>query len=133
MPKRIDFSGRPRRDKRLRLAGLLETWRGRLLLEQWSITVVFELRQHPDNRLAAIDVSEQYSDMTVHVYPEFWQWPPKYQERSLVHELCHALVNRFANVANRGRHRRLEGDEITDAEENLTEQLTNIIWDAFEP
>ena len=126
---RLVFRGRTRRQRRALIEQIVTTWRERLLLEHWSFEVLL-LREPPaDVALARITVNERYNDGLIEIHPEFWLQTKSTQSRVLLHEIVHALTNRLSVVGARAPKRTLE---LIDAEENLTEHITNIVWDAYE-
>ena len=132
MAKRIVFRSRTRKERRALIEGIVSRWRERLLLDHWSFDVIL-LRERPgDTAIARVTLNERYSDAVIEIHPDFWTHTPETQSRVLLHELAHALTNRIATLGRRGKKRLLNDDELTDAEENLTEHIANIVWDAYE-
>ena len=132
MAKRIVFRGRTRKQRRAVIEAIVCRWRERLLLDHWSFDVIL-LREPPaDPSIARVTLNERYNDGVIEIHPDFWNHPRETQNRVLLHELVHALTNRIGTLGKRGKKRLLLDDELTDAEENLTERITNIVWDAYE-
>lgn len=137
MPKatRIEFAGRPRRDKKARIRAIILKWRERLNVAEWSFVVTFEKKSMPSDpgTAACIIPAERYSDARVQIFPEFWAEPRITQERTLVHELSHVPLNRVANLLERLKKLSdvATGDVIEDTFEKFTEHFSNVVWDAF--
>jgi hypothetical protein len=136
MRRRIVFDGRPRRDRRKILRRVVELWRERLLLDHWSVDVELRSKPHskdPDHVLASIKHNERYNDMAAVVYPRFWLETQDEQSRAMLHEMAHGMTNRVANLLARLPKAGLATEEeIEDAEENLVEHITNVVWDAYD-
>lgn len=136
MRRRISFDGRPRHPGRERLRRLVELWRERLLMEHWSVSVEISQKPHrtdPLCTLATIKHNERYNDSAAKIYPRFWLDSAPEQSRVILHEMVHGVTNRVANLLARLPKSGLATEEeIEDAEENLVEHITNIVWDAWD-
>lgn len=133
---RIIFAGRPDKERVRRVRAMLLKWRSRLLVEDWTLTVTFHpkpLGTDSERHLAHVDVSERYKSGRVHVYPPMWEEPAIEQERTLVHEMIHAPINRVGNILDRAVKAGIAtAEEVDDAYEELTEHFTNVVWDAYD-
>lgn len=132
---RIVFEGRPTKERREKLLHMIAKWRSRLLIEDWTFNVVTHRNLHhrdPDEHLAHVNVSEKYKTGTVHFYPTLWKEAPETRERTVMHEMIHAPVNRVGNILDRAVAAGVASkDEVDAAYEELTEYMANLAWDAY--
>lgn len=134
--RRISFSGRWNKSEKERIRRILAKWRKRLLLEDWTFSVEIvgkPSKDGPDTILADVNPLERYRSAHIRIYPRFWLEARQEQERSLVHEVIHAPINRVHNLIHRLVAADLANrDEVEAAVEQLTEHWTNVAWDAYQ-
>ena len=112
----------------------VELWRARLMLSTWSVNIEFSETPREDDPAPFADVTakHRYSEMSIVIYPRFWQEAREVQQRVLMHEMIHCVTDRVHNlIERRVAKRRVTEDEKLDAVENLTETITNIVWAAY--
>lgn len=123
--------------QRTKLTRWLNKWQRRLCLSDWTIQCEFS-DECPHDAPAGMSVRAaafpSYRYLTLHVtlYPDFWKDSDEDQERTIVHELVHAVTNHTRElIIRRVAKKRVTDEEAADANERLTEAVTNIVWKAY--
>jgi hypothetical protein len=101
----------------LELSQLMDEWIKTLGLDYWSIETSYLARkcEHSENTRAEVSCSWEYRNAVVTFYlGASVEDSPDEREYSLVHELCHCLVNPMSRGANKTHHRKNEESVVTD-------------------
>lgn len=115
----------------------VEKWRKRLLLDQWTIKIIFMEEPHETDTVDACTNASalplhQYTHLEIAIYPNFWIESEEEQEHTLVHELVHAITWRTkALLLRRVMKRRVTEHEVEDANELLTTHIARILQEAY--
>jgi hypothetical protein len=122
-------------DKR-RVERWKRVWQRRLLLQAWTIEIRYnedELREGATHAIMAIATPKhRYTNLVIEVYQDFWNEPVDEQERIFAHEVVHAITDHTKDlIFRRVQKKRVTEDEALDANEKLTEHITNIVWRAY--
>jgi len=109
-------------------------WRKRLLLQHWTVHITFCNIQCEDADVRAeVDLNRTYLEICIKIFPEFWKDTLITQERTIIHELVHTIVQPLKLKAHEKRKLSFkEIDNIQKEVEYLTEYITNLLWDAYE-
>jgi hypothetical protein len=75
----------------------VEMWRPRLLLHNYTFTYQWHSRPCKDDTDEDVHFAQCLAafagfDAELHVYPAFWKLAPDLQQKTIVHELLHALA-----------------------------------------
>lgn len=113
----------------------VKLWRSRLLLQHWTIHVEFTEEQ-PSNDphcRASVHASERYLSVYIKIHPKYWDDAVNEQERTILHELFHIIVDLLYTLAWKGNSfSKKQAKKVTTENERLTETFTNLLWDAYE-
>jgi hypothetical protein len=106
---------------------MVRVWTPRLLLNEWTIEVLFASENCEDGAFAECQSSTMYLDANIIIYPKFWTEPYDKWEDIVVHELVHCLTARVSNMLDSALQGRLYN--VRDIEfniEQLTQRITNV-------
>lgn len=125
--------------QRTKLTRWLRKWQRRLCLSDWTITCQFADQEDPSPNRHESEVTaasafpqHRYMTLTITVYPFFWTLGDEDQERTIVHELAHAIADHTNTLVHRRvALKRVTAEEAVDANERLAETIANIAWKAY--
>lgn len=111
---------------------ILERWRRRLLLNEWTIDVDWMTQDAQDGVYATIFPDCVYKHARIQIRPRWCRQGRKEREAALVHELAHCLVQGLAQLGLDLRAGKLVTEEQhTRAVETLTQRIVNaVLWKA---
>ncbi len=113
---------------RKKLLKLLEEWKEKLFLHQWTICVGYMHKDDEQGTLADIEAKHEYFDATVRIFPSFWAMPEERRESTLVHELVHAVLSPIASAyEDMSEGKFVSQTSFGKLNEFTTQHVTNII------
>lgn len=123
--------------QRTKLTRWLNKWQRRLCLSDWTINCEFATAAHEEDQpplsaRATALASYRYLTLHITIYPDFWKDSDEEQERTVVHEMAHAITNHTRElIVRRVARKRVTDEEAADANERLTEHVCNVVWKAY--
>lgn len=77
-----------------RVQGYISKWADVLFLSHWSWEVGYMPQDDGEKgTLADIEAQPEYLSARIRIFPCFWTLSAERQERTIVHELCHAVIS----------------------------------------
>jgi len=111
----------------------LQTWRRRLLLNEWYFNLDYPLQDvgMSDDRsvLCEVSVDPVYLKANIKVFPAWFTRSKDVREHALVHEMCHCFTQEVWNLMDSQHngvtvHAHMQRDSI----ERLTQRITNAVF-----
>ncbi len=123
---------------RVRLEAYVTLWKARLLMDQWRVYLEYrdhydaepgeEVADDRDSPLAHTEARYAYSKMTIAIYPNFMMQEPVEQEKTIVHEMIHGLLDGMNELINLGQDGKLVTyDHFHAVVEQATEHLATVM------
>lgn len=100
-------------------------------LRQWQVRVRLSRTEDPDdpNSYARVWPHPRYMSLRLVVYPHFWTQDEEAQERTILHELAHAVTEPLQEMINRAGGGKASEDAIEECVERATEHIAAIVWE----
>jgi len=120
-------------DKKSKIVNpLIKKWRGWLLLNEWYIGTGFveeDRGDSPFQTIAEIEVNAVYKKAHIDFYPRFFRDPKHHQEKTVIHELCHCIMQPASDVM-RAQHNGVtyHRHQHSDIIETMTQRMTNAVY-----
>ena len=84
-------------------------------------------KEHP-NLAAEVIIDSVYKDLTIKLYPHFWELSLDLQRKALLHELVHTVLDETRKLPCELLNGNLiTPEQITDANEKATTRITHFI------
>lgn len=117
-------------------ARMVKKWKDRLFLQEWNIDIQFpdqssQNHDTPGNGdiLADCHPDPIYKNVLIRIYPEWADRNKEIREESLLHELCHCLVEPAARKMFDLRNGRLiQHSDIVECVEEITQKITRVVY-----
>jgi len=118
---------KPTEQQKKKVSKWIRKWRGLLFLNMWNFDIVWgdtipglEITMQPEYKNALIEINIQnWNKMK----------DDKEREESILHELCHCVIQPLVNLACEGANgRQVSQAEMDWFKEDLTQHITRIIY-----
>lgn len=121
----------PTKAEQARVRGYVEKWAVRLKLNAVNINVGFSAKPNKEHPASAATCTSRtpYMEALITFWPIFWEESVEQQQRVVVHELLHVVLQPTKDVAcdlHNGVF--VTWKHVTDVNETATDALTNILW-----
>jgi len=100
-------------------------WLDRLGAHPMKVDIYFK-REDEDNKNAEVRTDHPYRHCHLTIFPRFWDFSKERQKQILTHEAVHVIMTPM--VVNR----MMASAVFTDYEENLTDQLSIVLYQMSE-
>lgn len=118
---------KPTEKQKKEIRKYIEKWRGKLFLHEWGFDIIYS--DDVDEAAAMVRMNGQYKEAGIYIYEKFWKLSKEKREFSLVHELCHCVVQPLIELICQGQNGQLISQrEIDWNKEQVTQHVANSIF-----
>lgn len=132
MRRDSDYGSGATDDQKAFVRSIVEKWRGKLFLHQFSFQICHESGDCADEPKCNADctVQPEYHDALIRIYPKFWVLTHETErEFFILHEMCHVITAKQRALAFDALNEKLvRSSEIRSANEEATDWIANIVF-----
>lgn len=129
MKKKLTTHENKNKAEREKVKGYINKWAHILFLNNWTISLAYLTQDEPDKgTLADIEAQPEYFSASIRIFPCFWKLDAEGQERTIVHELCHAVISPVSGAYED----MMDGNHVSQTSfgklnEGTTQHIANIV------